>query len=283
MDSQDVTQTAGIDGAATGNGPVTETTAAEATTDSSEGTDGFTEPEYDFEAFGKTLKDAQERAVTRAELDTVKRQAGHVKTLQKELAGLRKQVADGSSDPRIDAIIDTLTASLDGIITTDAAAALRGLRKTEKDAAIAEMQEQIAALKGEKADAAEEPDVTPEQAALAAAWDAASSAVYTYAKQRGYDADSFTPTDWATAQRIGNGDPTLATKALLAEIDRRVSSGGAAGTRRAERRDAASGGPDGVERANTGGALTRAKLLEMSVDEVMAIPRAERNAVLARG
>lgn len=242
------------------------------------------EPEVDAESLRSAVAAAGEQAGLLADIAALKRMTGRMPDLQKRLGEVEKAATKLSqleaSIKRFDALLD----SLDGIVPDRALADLR----PRDDSSNAELRQQMAELRaqleGRESDDGE--GRTPEQAAWEARWDAATRQVNAYAEKYGFTEADIPQAEWQKAYtanttldrqgRVVDYDASAAAIDVIKYIDRER----AARERRAEKKDAGSGGVEGSRSPRTG-QLTIDQMRRMTAKELMAIPKEERDAALA--
>lgn len=196
---------------------------------------------FDPAAISRRLDEVAANAASRAELDGLRRQAGHVPALQSELAALRKEVEESQSyRERVDALETLLLNNL----PVDEAARLETERtqrasQAALDARFAEIESRVVA----PAEKTEETPVDPGVAAYQAAAVAATEAIHSYATERGIDPTAIPAEVYAQAQAAHQGNLAEAANEVAAWIDAKAGEADAE-ARRAERAaDAAGGDP----------------------------------------
>lgn len=246
----------------------------EETTPPSDSEPQDTEPSVDLEALREQIAGAGEQAATKADLEVIKRATGHIPGLQKRLDSLEKALTRvdkvEAAVSRLDALLDALP---EGFLTDRQLADLR----PRSDDGTAELRDKIAELESKlTGQPQDEQPIDPALAARMAQWQAADAQVMAYASDKKFE---ITPEDpaWERALQKFPNDPTMAALEVIKHIDGEI----AAKARREEKAEAGSGGNGG--RSARTGTLTLARMKEMSVDELRAIPIEERNAALAAG
>ncbi|MCR4338957.1 MAG: hypothetical protein NUW01_03615 [Gemmatimonadaceae bacterium] len=250
------------------DGPVTDTAAADAdAADSS--TEGDPKPEIDADALRKELSGAGAQAALAADLASLKRTMGHMPGVQSKLDSLERTMSTeiGSlkqGAARFDAFLDALP---EGFISDRAMASLRTAVDSNGDlrAEIAELK----ALVSGTPDTDKPED--PRAAAARGQWDAATASVERYATGKGYDATQIPDAVWQRALEANPSDPTAATLEVAAYVDKEVG----AAARRAEKKDAASGGADGERLPRTSGATKMSDFKSMSVEQIREFMRTD--------
>jgi hypothetical protein len=230
---------------------------------------------------------------TKADLENVKRAAGHVPTLMSRLDAIEKAGKQAPVDPRVDALLERFEAFLEAaspLLPEDATARIKAkpaaLTQADIDKAVTDRLAAVAAEEDAKAKTPEvNPEILRESAIADAQWASAETAVRAYAEKTGVDFTHLPPEIGRKIQLATFddahpfGDPMAGAKALMIEIDKIK----AVETRRAGRVDAGSGGIPANRGAAQGGALTLAAMAEMTAEQLMKIPRAERDAALKAG
>ena len=247
-----------------------------------EGTDSSekeSEPsDFDLSALQKRLEDVQAQAATRADLENLKRQAGHVPALQREIADLKAELSKHDANrERLDVLEDLLIDALpvDRAERYEQERAQRGQASAldEKLQPILDRLDQVAG----RQTAPEPEEVDPRYAAYAAAVELANNAVTKYAEEKGIDPTSIPAEVYQRAQAASSGDLAAATREVLKYVDEQVATT-AAVDRRTERKEAASGGTPkerqgsmgqydfstiaGLAQAKKDGAIDSAKFME---------------------
>lgn len=255
---------------------------AAAAVDSSANTEGSGDEQApDYSAQRAAVQMAQEQAAIQAELEASRRARGHLAEHARRLAAVESRLesagqpssGSGISADQWNGLIDGLRDVLpDGVadrlrINSDAEAS---------KARVAALESEIEKLKNPQApttpDAPEEP---AELVRIRTGWEAAFNQVSGYARARGLvDTEVPGEPEWKTAFDAQPGDPAAGMEAVMKLVDERV----AAKSRRAERTDAASGGP--TKATPRKGGLTREMMKTMTPDELRKYPREERNAAL---
>ena len=224
---------------------------------------------------------AARAAALNADLLAIKRATGHIPGLQSRLDAVERtfkqveslQATNKQLASRLDSLVTALSDA--SLITPGAAQGLLSERSdsnSELLTKLSELEERL--TRG--ADPEPEPDTDPRVAAYNAQLAAADEAVFAYAKTKGYEGEI----PDAVFQRALAASPNDINAAAL-EVARWIDREVAAVARRADRKDAASGGTG--ERSVRKGAVTRAQLENMSIAEVMAIPKEERDRIAAGG
>ena len=207
---------------------------------------------FDMDSFRKSLGDAAQEVVSRAEFESVKRQAGQTKALQKEIADLRSQLgqrpADSVSREEYDALLEVLRDAM----PDDRRAALDNTRaRANAENAVTEKLTAFEKRVFERLGLEKEPEEVPltndpevVTAVMERAWGLADQQVRAYAQARGV---TLTQDDFNTARAASGGDrPDIAVEHIARAIDARAARAPAAPASRedrvSERREAASGG-----------------------------------------
>lgn len=179
------------------------------------------------------------QTTSRAEIESLRRQAGHVPSLQKQVAELQAQIARYDSlSGRLDAyeqmLLDVLpTESVERVETQ------RQVRTTEEllDAKLKPILDKF-----ETTEKPDEPDAnTFAMWELEGRINAATAFVKAEATKVGVDPDSIPPEVWAGAQQKHGLDLEAATLEVLKFVNEQAKKGSAS-DRRAERKAAAEGG-----------------------------------------
>lgn len=219
-------------------------------------------PDFDFAAFQSELTSVRESAVTKAELESVKRSVGHIPALQSSLDKLNEKLEAPPADPRYDRLaeqLDALAGALGDVLSPEARAAVEQPRVAGAVDERFDRLEQLvekATAPAEESDSVPEPEIDPLQAAANAEWQMATEAVLKYAADKGVkleeDADSWQK-EFLAVQAAHPTDPISAARSLMERID--SQSPEAADERRAERAEAASGGPESAQSAGSKGSF----------------------------
>ena len=177
---------------------------------------------------------------TRAEIESLKRQAGHVPTLQRELAELKAQQAESAIlRDRLDAyellLMDVLPPTVAGEVESQRQSRTQEQMLDEKLKPILERLE---------APPVEEPSENFAVWELRGRLDAATAFVKQQATKVGIDPESIPSEVWAGAQNKHGLDVEAATLDVLQYVNEQASKGSAS-DRRTERKAAASGGNPG--------------------------------------
>lgn len=250
--------------------------------------------QFDMDAFRRDLQGATQEAVSRAEFESVKRQAGQTRALQREVETLRRELQERPSDSvsrqEYDLLVEILADNLpaDRLEVLNRNKAVRTAESTIKEQLTAS-EKRILERLGVKDEATADADpdaIDPAVlgAALNRAWEVAADRVNQYASSRGV---TLTQEDFDTVQAaVPQARPDLAAERLAKVIDERAGKPAAAtpGTAREnrveERKAAASGGDtanvvkdgsqgkydmstiSGLAQARRDGVLTSAQFLE---------------------
>lgn len=226
---------------------------------SAEGEEGAAPDEqaFDMDAFSERLSETAREAVSREEFNSVKRDAGMTRTLQRDLARMQEELKKGPANAVTREEYDLLLDSVAELLPDDRRAALvarkeaRGVEQVV-DSRFSDFEKRVFKKLGiADDDEAPAPKTSPtglspeaEHAVLTAAWRDASTAVLAHAQRRGV---TVTQEDLTAAQTaVGDYNPRGAVEALVKLIDSRAASGGEAPAtgrqaRVAERKGAASG------------------------------------------
>jgi hypothetical protein len=264
----------------------TKTSDADANTDSSDGGDD-TETKVDIDTAGlaERLESVQASAAQKAEVEALRRQAGHIPGMQSRLDAIESAAKSGSPEvadmaSRMDRLVTALEKG--GIIEAADAADLRA-QPADSSAALDDrlgaIEEAIKNPPAKDEDADDAPP-DPRVAALQAGWEGADEQVKQFITDLGIeDPATFLPAE--TVQRIfeeNMGSPANGAVAAMEEAQRLFD----AGKRRAEKAEAAAGGDDGA-RTPQKGALTRDMMKRMTPQQLMEYPVEERDRALAAG
>ena len=254
-------------------------------------TGATSEPDFDFAGLQKQMADLGESAATKAELDSIKRAAGHIPGVMSKLDALEKRLEGGITDPRVDAILERLNLLIDGaspLLPEETTSKLRAPEKPltaeDVDKQVSDRLAAIAAEEDAKRGAPQELDPETQRAVTIAdaQWAAAATAIGEYATKIGIDIGLLKPEDFQQVQLSTFssthpfGDPIAGATALMKKLDELKAAEG----RRSERADASKGKlPAGTQ----SGTLTLAAMDAMTDKQLMNIPRAERDAALRAG
>ncbi len=228
-----------------------------------------------------TVTNTLRGAASVAGLEDVKRAAGHIPGLQRNIEELvTASKAPNADVQRLTAVVDALLEGL-GDSLPDATRERINAARTTADTqeavtqAVKPLLERLEAL-----DSDEDEPLAPE---ATKAWDEATSDVKRYARRKGVDISKWTDEVWNRAATAAGGDPERSVDFLMEAVDR-IADGESPGKRRAERKSNASGG-DATERAGGGGGgrptLTRENASKMTDKEMLTYSKEER-AVFAR-
>jgi hypothetical protein len=263
-----------------GNAAASEETKTEETSSAGEGPEPF-----DMSALERGLAETDAAVVSRTEFDSVKRQAGQVKELQRQLAAAQKAVADAPTRDELGALTDALM----DLLPEDRQAALRAGRESRETASVVEdsftsLEKRLFDRLGIKDENDAEPtepnDPKVVEERLNAQWAEASKQVLAYAAQHEVE---LTREDYDAAQaEAGDFEPAKAAKILVGKVDERRKAGAAKpsddlGDRKADaaggdttkvERDGSQGNHDlttiaGIARARKAGAIDGDKFLEL--------------------
>lgn len=234
------------------------------------------ENEIDVDALRTAIGTASEQAAITQELANLKRQAGHVPALQKRFDAVEQRLSrlDGleasskALQERVDALINAFP---DGLIPERAIAGLRPT--TDPNASVlAKLEALEARMSGDKAqdEQYEDPSITARKAELAAA----QNSVNAYAQAKGFDPTTVPDAVYGRALSANGNDTVAAALDVMKYIDSQIAAQG----RRGERKDAGAGG--NASRSSRQGAVTLEQISKMSVEEVLKIPAAEREAAM---
>lgn len=238
-------------------------------------------PKFDIEALTARL----DAAASKADLTEVKRQTGHIKSLQREIAELKAREV---KDPRVDTQsqqINALMDALDAVLPEGSLARVRSLieQSTNSNSTVAEVTRLLDERLGKPEVKDDSDDAQTVDPAVQAQAHAATAAIHDYARARGIDANDIPDTQWNKALTEAEGNIAKASTLMAEHIDGLVAAA-AAPARRAEKAEAAAGGPTN-ERAggSPGGRLTREQMASMTPQQLMKYPREVRDAALAAG
>lgn len=232
--------------------------------DSSNDADDTSAPEPDVNP--DALRATLEAVRTQSDLESLKRQAGHVPGLQREVADLKRSVSEITSlkesnqhlAGQVNTLLDMFAEA--GVLTDRQVQGLRPQRGDSNADLLAAIDGALEKRLPTASTQANEP--TPEQLAYMRQADAATAQVEKYAKDKGYDGESIPAAVYTRALEASRGDFTAAALDVMRYVDGELAKK----NRRAERADAASGGTG--ERSARSGALTMSKLKSMTRDEV---------------
>lgn len=268
--------------------------AVDTGTATAEGGDGaeVTDPEFDFAGWQSKLNELSQVAATRAEVENLRRVTGHVPGLMSKLDALEKAINSGEHvSPQVKALEERLTAIVSALTPLLPDADLSKINSaSQPDVASLIKQAVQEALPQKQADEAGkqeeiDPAAAQEMAIYDAQWASAGEQVVNYAKQKGIDSSQLTQDMYQKAQ-IGTfdadhkyGDPIKGARLLMQEIDKLA----AASTRRTEKVQAGKEGLPADRGAAQRGTLSLAQMSDMSAEELMKIPREQRDAALRAG
>lgn len=226
---------------------------------------------------------------TKAEIAVLRRETGHIRGVQKELAEIKKGLQEPQSDARYDSLaerFETLIEGISSLLDPTVAAKLKPADRgilSEVEALLDKRLPKPEQATEKTGDAEEvDPEVLKQAYLMDAMWTAAGGQVTEYAKSKGIDISDWDTAKWEDAQKATFdkaspfGDPYKGAKVLMSEIDKRAEVAG----RRTDRADAASGGLPNDRGGAQAGSLTREAMLDMTAEQLMKIPRAERDAAL---
>ncbi len=209
---------------------------------------------FDTEALSRRIEEVSSTAATRAELESLRRQAGHVPALQSEIAALKEAYAKNADYAvRVDALeqmlLDALPADQAGKITEQRA---QRAQESSTDARFSELETRILDRLDTVAPKRTEEELKdPRVAAYEAAANAASQQIHAYATELGVDPTEIPAGVYEQAQRGAGGDLVKATEEVIAWIDERATAADAE-ARRTTRAGDASGGNPAVRAGATG-------------------------------
>lgn len=198
------------------------------------------QPEYDLSALRNQLSEVASTAATRVEVENLKRQAGHVPALQRQIAELEGKLARYDKlGERLDAYEELLIDAL----PIDKADQYEQRRSQQQVADL--LDEKIKPLY-DRLDRTEtpEPEAGPDlnQVMLQAQADAATAFVHKYANDRGIDPADIPAEVYQNATVKHKYDFMAASEEVLKYIDEQQATVEAPKVRRQERKDAAAGG-----------------------------------------
>ena len=256
-------------------------------TESSEAGVETPDSQFDMDAFRRDLAGATQEIVSRAEFETVKRQAGQTKAMQREIADLRRELAERPSDAvrreeydlLLEALADSLPADRQAVLNRSRAE--RGAESAVKQQ-FTEFEKRIFDRMGIKDEPDEKPGtLDPEVAAEAInrMWQTASEQVFEFAKRLDVEV---TDADFAAAQAASGGRVDAAVEHVVKTLQARKAAGmgDTRETRVEERKAAAAGGAassgprdgsqgnfdlstlSGLAKARRAGAITSEQFLE---------------------
>ena len=228
-----------------------------------------------------SLRTTAATATVAAEINAIKRATGHIPGLQSRLDSIEKTVKQvetlQSTNKQLATRLDSLVAALSdaSLITSGQAQNLMSGNNDSNSELLTRLGNMEDLLtRGPVREPEEEVD--PRVVAWNEQLAEADRTVYGYAKQKGYDGE-IPDNVFARAMAAHSNDLSAAVLEVARYIDTQV----AAASRREERKDAASGGTS--ERSARKGAVTAEQLRNMSLAEVMAIPKEDRDRIAAQG
>lgn len=211
-------------------------------------------PTFDVEALTRRIEEVSSGAASRAEVETLRRAAGHVPTLQSEVASLKAELAQRKGDAdRLDALEVLLTT----VLPADEAARIETqraerTRTVDEDARFDALAARLEArLPKESTDDADDTPADPGIVAYRAAVAVATEQVHAYATELGIDPTDIPGEVYQKAQRDNGGDLVRASQAVIAWIDQQAEAASAS-ARRATRAEDASGGDPSKRAGATG-------------------------------
>lgn len=207
--------------------------------DDSSSSDDVEANEPDLSELRRAFNEVKTQTATRAEIDSLKRQAGHVPALQKQIASLEAKLAQYDS---VQSRLDAYELMLLDVLPTESAERVEAQRQARTQEQI--LDEKLKPLL-EKFET-KAPDEEPEEANFAmlefqARVEAATNFVKTQAQKAGVDPDSIPPEVWVNAQQKHGLDLEQASLEVLKYVNEQAQRGSAS-DRRTERKEAASGG-----------------------------------------
>lgn len=212
------------------------------------------ESDFDLESFRSDLTTLGNEAVRQTDLESLKRQAGHIPGIQSTLAELKTQIEKPASDPnvalmaeRLDTVISYLANS--GLLGDDATTrfAAKTPQQTSEEmvgSVVDGLAERFPEVFSPKTDDAPPP---PSAAAASAdaQWRESTRVIEDYVKNLGLDPLEDVGNDVLTAARVeANDDPVKTVEIVLGRVDEIAAAKKKASSdaRMAERTDAAAGG-----------------------------------------
>jgi hypothetical protein len=272
-------------------GSITGATAADSTASPDSSNDGD-EVNYDFAGLRSELAALSAVAATQADIENLRRQAGHIPGVMSRLDKIEKSVTQNPTDPRVDTLIERFNALLegtDGLIPAETVSKLKvtppALTKEDVDRSVQERLAELAAQEDQKKTPEIDPELLKSAQVADAQWASVAVAVQNFAKAQGIDPATIPAQKYQEAQfKTFNaqnkfGDPVAAAEELMAY----VKTLKATKDRKGERADAASGGLPNDRGAAQGGTISLTEMEKMTAEQLMKIPRDVRDAALRAG
>lgn len=247
-----------------------------------EGTDSTVDtPDSDLNSLRENVSANLAAAQFQADITAIKRATGHIPGLQSRLdsverAAKRVETLESSNQQlatKLDALVSALSEG--ALLTPGVAQSLMSGRNdsnAELLAKLGDLEERITSGGSQRTQPEEDPATLSRRIEL----EAADREVQRYAQARGYTGD-IPDAVFARALQANPDDLAQAVIEVAKYIDNQVAAQG----RRAERKDAAAGGSG--ERSTRKSPVTADQLKNMSLAEVMAIPKEERDRIAAGG
>lgn len=234
---------------------------------------------FDADALARRVEEVSSNSATKAEIESLRRQAGHVPALQSELATVKAELEQRKADAeRLDALELMLMSSLpvDEAVKLETARSERvaGNALDQRFDAVMNRLEEIAP-KGGGAANEEAPD--PRVAAYQAAASEATAAVHAYATEHGIDPVDIPAEVYQRAALEAKGDLVAASQSVAAWIDEKATAIKSEANRVQRASDAAGGDPktregaagqydlntvSGLSAARRDGAITSEQFIE---------------------
>lgn len=239
-----------------------------------------TVPDIDLNSLRENVSAAAAAAQLNAELTAVKRATGHIPGIQSKLTSIEKAVGKvetlEATNKQLAAKLDALVNALaDGsLITQSAAQSLMSSRddsNAELMARFSELEDRLTSRQPEA-----EPEVDPATIARMAELNAATASVEAYARSKGVDPASIPDAVYGRALAAHPDDLTAAVVEVAKYVDTQVG----AEARRAIRKDANEGATG--ERSSRRGPVTAEQIKNMSVSEVLALSREDRDRLASQ-
>lgn len=212
------------------------------------------ESDFDFEAFRSDLATLGNEAVRQTDLESLKRQAGHIPGIQSTLAEMKTQLEKPVSDPnvaliseRLDTVIGYLANS--GLLGDDATQRFAAKTPTQTNEELVGnvvdgLAERFPEVFSPKTDDASTPP-SAEVAASNAQWEESTRVITDYVKNLGLDPLEDVGNDVLNAARLeANNDPVKTVEIVLGRVDEIAAAKKKASSKvqMTERADAAAGG-----------------------------------------
>jgi hypothetical protein len=256
--------------------------------DDEPGDDGASDeapPELDLEAALAEIRDGTMSKADFAAFQTgLNRQLGQVKTLQSTVAKLSKNAVDPDDVRSIGEMLGAISEALPSVLDPSEPA-MAGIRALQEKRARAEAtRDAIAALREESDDTPAGDDGTGNglSAEDAAAWNTASGLVNGYARGKGIDPTTLEKAVWDKAVADSMGIPDRAADLMYEVIDKLASGSDSKQSNRAARKAAGEAGSPGKSGGGASSTLTLAKLQGMTTEQIMKLPQAEVEKILAQ-